>query len=108
MHLNDVRWRISHIKDVADVALLACRQDSAVPQALRESVAALDMDVNSALRTAYQTDDEARIVRCIDDLEASADRAKQILGRTYRIDEQTRNAVLRAHDEISRLKHLLH
>lgn len=108
MEPNEVRLQINLIKGIADMALEACRRDDEVPQSLHESVAALDMDVNSALQAVQRTDDLSSIVQRVDDLEASADRAKQATKRAYRISEHTRNAVLRAHDEIARLKRQLH
>ena len=108
MELNQVKLQIFRIKELADSALEACRRDEECPQAVRETVNALDMDVNSALAVVERPDNESRLVEVIDLLEESADRAKQVTQKAPRISEETRSTVLRAHDEISRLKHQLH
>lgn len=104
----EVRQWISHVKAVTDTALEACRRDEWCAQPLRESIAALDMDINAALQTVERTDDEARIVEVVDGLEACADRAKRAVRLAPRADERTVTAVLQAHDQLSRLKRQLH
>lgn len=108
METSEVIRHISAIKEIADVALEAVRQDEEAPQALRERVAAFDMHLNQALNDLGKTSDPAGIVKRIDELEESADQAKAALAQASRANEQTRAAVLRAHEEMSRLKHQYH
>lgn len=108
MERNEVMQRITQIKASADQIVQACEADSKVPQTLKQSIGALDAELNNALETVEQSDDEESIAQCIDDLEESADQAKKEAQRASGINENTRNLVLRTHDEISELKHQLH
>jgi hypothetical protein len=108
METSEVIQKISAIKEIADAALQAIRRDKEAPQLLYESVAAFDMNLNQALSDVQKTNDPSSIVECIDELEESADRAKEALEHAGRTSEKTRTAVLRAHAEIARLKHQYH
>ncbi|HKQ30381.1 MAG TPA: hypothetical protein VJS66_03755 [Burkholderiales bacterium] len=108
MELNDVKQRIYQIKQVADRAIEACRNDKKVSQPLKESIVAFGTEANNAVKTIQQEDDEAKVEQCVDDLEEAADRAKNEAQRASGINEKTRETVLRAHEEVSQLKHQLH
>jgi hypothetical protein len=97
METSEIIQKISAIKEIADAALEAVRRDGEAPQALYESVAAFDMNLNQALNDVQKTSDQSSIIECIDDLEESADRAKKALEQAGRASEQTRKAVLRPH-----------
>jgi hypothetical protein len=108
METYEVIQKISAVKEIAIAALEACRRDDDVPHALKESVTALNMDINQTLSDVERTNDQSLIAEYIDELEESADRAKEALEDAGPTSEQTRNAVLRAHAELSRLKKQYH
>jgi hypothetical protein len=108
MELREVKQRITQIKNVAEQAIEACRADIHVPRPLKISITAFDAELSNAVQTVKQAKDEAEVEQCIDYLEEAADQVKQEAQRTSGISEQTRIKVLRAHNEISQLKHQLH
>jgi len=108
MELNEVKERINQIKEVANEAIEACRNDGKVSPQLKESIARFDTEMNKAVKAAQQSNDEAKLEECVDDLEEAADQAKKEVQRADGIKSQTRETVLRAHEEISQLKHQLH
>ena len=55
-----------------------------------------------------QSQDEQRIVECVDSLEQLGDRAMQACRRAGSVDPDLRDAVQTAHSELSQLKHQLH
>jgi hypothetical protein len=108
MEKNEVKQRIAQIKSSADRAIEACRSDGNVPDTLKDCITQFDEEINNAVTTVDQADDEDELIQCIDDLEETADRAKREAQRAGDISEQTRAMVMRAHDEVSALKHQLH
>ena len=55
-----------------------------------------------------QSNDQAKIVECVDRLEDMGDDAKRISRSEAHISPQVETAVTRVHAELSQLKHQLH
>lgn len=107
LQLNEVKQRFSRVEQSIDKAVQACRSDSSVPQDLKDSIMALDNQSDQASQV-IQSQDEGKIRQCIDDLEQLSDRAKQACQQAGSVSEQTKNAVMQAHQELSQLKHQVH
>ena len=109
MQASQVQQSLSRIERCVDDAVLACRDDSLAPSELRQCVGDLDRQADEALQLVNRGADEERVRDCVDEMEKTGDRAMKAAHRgDGRIDRQLRDAVERAHDEISQLKHQLH
>ena len=108
MERNEIRQRITQIKNVADQAMEACRASGEVPEPLKDSIDAFDAELDHTMQTLQQTSDDAELEQCIDDLEEAADHVKKEAQRASGISEQARDMMLRAHDEVAELKHQVH
>jgi hypothetical protein len=109
MQTSQVQQSLSRIERCIDDAVLACRDDSLAPTDLRACIADLDRRSDEALQLVNRGASDDNLRDCVDSMERVGDRAmKAARGRDGQIDRQLRDAVQRAHDEISQLKHQLH
>jgi len=89
-------------------ATQACQSDQSAPQELKDSVRELGDQSRQAHEFMQRDQDEASLRQCIDDLEESSDRAKQACESAGNVSPKVKEAVQRAHQTISQLKHQLH
>ena len=109
MQANEVQQRVSQIKQTIQQASQAC--DSAgesVPADLKNSIQQLDKRSDQASETLKQSSDEASIRQCVDELEELGDQAKVACENSANIDQNLKDAVMKAHQELSQLKHQVH
>jgi hypothetical protein len=59
-------------------------------------------------QSVMQSNDQQRMVECIDNLESMGDEAKRISRSMPSMPAQVESAVTRVHAELSNLKHQLH
>lgn len=107
MQTNEIKQRFSMIEQAIGQAAQACSAERDVPSELRDCIQKLDRQSDLA-KEVVQSDDQMRIRKVVDDLEQLGDRAKQVCGSGAKLTQQMKSAVLRVHDELSRLKHQLH
>lgn len=107
MQVNEIRQRFNHIEQTIEQASEACRTSAGIPSDLKQCISELDQQTGEA-RQVMQSQDESRIIQCVDDLEELGDRAKDACEHAYDLDDDVRDAVLQAHRELSDLKHSLH
>ena len=103
---NDIQQRFSHVQQVVNQAEEVCRNDDSVPDEIRDCIQKLAHETDRA-QSVMDSNDGARMVQCIDDLEAIGDEAKRVCTST-RPSPQVQSVVVRVHDELSNLKHQLH
>ncbi|MDB5815408.1 MAG: hypothetical protein JWN23_2525 [Rhodocyclales bacterium] len=109
MQINEIRQRVTKVEQTIHRAAQACQQDSSVPQQLKQYVQQLDEQSSQGQQLMQGAQDESRIRQYIDNLEALGDRAKQACEQSAgKVNQELKNAVLQAHDELSNLKRQLH
>ncbi len=109
MQADEVRQRFSKIEQTIQQASQACeRAGSGVPSDLKNSIQQLDQQSSKARQELQQAQDQESIVQCVDELEELGDRAKAACEKGGNVDQQLKQAVLKAHEELSQLKHQLH
>ncbi|WP_151445737.1 hypothetical protein [Lacisediminimonas profundi] len=104
---NEIRQRWSHIEQTIHHAADACNHADGVPMDLKDCVQKMDQR-SQQIRQEMQSADQSRITQCVDEMEEMGDRAKDACERAGRVNDDLRQAVMQAHDELSQLKHQLH
>lgn len=108
MPMNQLQQRFSRVEQCIEDARMACQSAGSIPQELQECIGELDRRSHEAHDLMQQSQDEDRIVQCVDSLEQLGDRAMQACRKAGMVDPGLRDAVKAAHDELSQLKHQLH
>lgn len=108
MSMNQMQQRFSRVEHCIDDAEMACRSAGGVPEELKECIGEMGRRSHEAHDLMAQSQDESRLIECVDSLEKLGDRAMQACRRAGAVDPALREAVQAAHDELSRLKHQLH
>ncbi len=109
MQAEEVRQRFNQIEQTIHQASQACqRAGNNVPGDLKSSIQQLDQESIKARQQLQQAQDDQAIIDCVDQLEELGDKAKAACEKGGNVDEQLKNAVMQAHDELRQLKHQLH
>lgn len=109
MQADEVRQRFNQIEQTIQQASQACeRAGSGVSADLKNSIQQLDKESSKARQQLQQAKDDQTIIECVDQLEELGDKAKTACEKSDNLDQQVKNAVLQAHQELSQLKHQLH
>ena len=109
MQANEVQQRVSRIKQTIQQASQACvSAGDSVPGNIKRSVDELDQQSDQATKTLQQASDEASIRQCVDELEQLGDKAKAACESAANVDQKLKDAVVKAHQELSQLKHQVH
>lgn len=109
MQADEVRQRFSQIEQTISQMSQACeRAGSGIPSDLKNSIQQLDQQSGKARQQLQQATDQESIVQCVDQLEELGDKAKAACEKSGNVDQQLKQAVLQAHQELSQLKHQLH
>ncbi len=109
MQADEVRQRFSQIEQTISQMSQACeRAGSGIPSDLKNSIQQLDQQSGKAREQLQQATDQEAIVQCVDQLEELGDKAKAACEKSGNVDQQLKQAVLQAHQELSQLKHQLH
>ena len=109
MQANEVQQRVSQIKQTIQQASQAC--DSAgdsVSGNIKSSIEQLGQRSDQATKTLKQSSDEASIRQCVDELEQLGDQAKVACESAVNVNQKVKDAVIKAHQELSQLKHQVH
>ncbi len=109
MQAEEVRQRFSQIQQTIQQASQACQQaGDGIPMDLKDSIQQLDQQSSKATQQLQQAQDQQAIVQCVDQLEELGDKAKAACEKGGDVNQQVKQAVLQAHQELSQLKHQLH
>lgn len=102
----DIQQRFSHVQQVVNQAEEVCRDDQGIPAPIRDCIGKIAHETQRA-QGVMQSNDQASMIRCIDELEAMGDHARHVCGSNS-ATPQVQALVMRVHDELSNLKHQLH
>lgn len=110
MRVEEVRQRFNQIEQTIHQASQACeRAGSGVPMDLKNSIQKLDQRSTQARQQLQQAKDEDAVIQCVDELEELGDQAKAACEKGGgNVDQQLKQAVMQAHEELRNLKHQLH
>jgi uncharacterized coiled-coil DUF342 family protein len=104
---NEIQQRYSHLQQTIGEAEQACRASQDTPPEMRDCIERIAREVKQA-RDVMQSNDEARIVQCVDSLEDMGDEAKRISRSSAQMPAHLEAVVTRVHAELSDFKHKLH
>ncbi|QAU36018.1 hypothetical protein EKL02_07740 [Janthinobacterium sp. 17J80-10] len=107
MQASEIQQRFNRIEQTVDQASQACSNSPGIPSDLKQCITELNQQTSQA-RQVLQSQDESQIIACVDDLEELGDRAKFACEQSSGINQNLRDAVMQAHQELSDLKHQLH
>ena len=108
MQMTQVNECLNRIEQCADDALAAMKGATDTPQELRGTLTEFHRQARDLRDAAKQSIDEQRLIGEVDRLEKTGDRAKEACQAAGSVDQRLQAAVMRAHDEVSSLKHQLH
>ena len=103
MDTQDIRQCIARVEECADQAKNLIQAGN-VPQDLRQVVETLHQQARDAKKGSGVQDDENGLRQRVLQLEQTADQARDACQRAGNVDPQLQQAILRAHDELSKLK----
>ncbi|MCG2585695.1 hypothetical protein [Massilia sp. TS11] len=104
---SEIQQRITRIEQAVGQAAQSCQTEQNLSPKLKHCIEELDRQCHVA-ESVIQSQDENRIRQCVDELESLGDEAKRACTMDGSAPSTVKDAVLRAHDELSRLKHQLH
>jgi hypothetical protein len=104
MEVNQIRQELTQVEQSVQRAAQAIQGDQAAPKELKDWV----KEMETQTRKAKQTQDEETLTQCIEDMEATSDRAKRAVERSGNLGAQAKTAVMQTHQQLSELKHRLH
>ncbi|HEY5801733.1 MAG TPA: hypothetical protein VIT92_16050 [Burkholderiaceae bacterium] len=107
LQANELYQRFRSIEQTIALATDACMSDSEAPADLKERVQELEQQSFNT-REAMASANPRRIVAAIDELEEYGDRAAHACRAAGSVHPELKSAVIKAHDAVSDLKHLLH
>ncbi len=107
LQANEIQQRISHIQQTIGQAEQACMSSADTSPELKACIQKMAKEAKQA-DAVIKSNDEARIIECVDSLEDMGDDAKRLSRSDARISPQVETAVTRVHAELSELKHKLH
>ena len=103
---SEIQQRFTHIQQTIGEAQQACQQGGA-PNEIRDCIEKLSRETQQA-QNVMQSNDQQRIVECVDRLEDMGDEAKRISRTLPSMPAHLEACVTRVHAELSDLKHKLH
>jgi len=107
LQANEIQQRFTHIQQTINDAEQACRSEQDAPNEIRDCIQKMSQQSQQA-QSVMQSNDQQRMVECIDNLESMSDEAKRISRSMPSMPAQLESAVSRMHAELSNLKHQLH
>jgi len=107
LQANEIQQRYSHLQQTVGEAEQACKASGDTPPEMRDCIERIAREVKQA-RDVMQSNDEARIVQCVDSLEDMGDEAKRISRSSPQMPAHLEAVVTRVHAELSDFKHKLH
>lgn len=106
LQANEIQQRFNHIQQTIKEAEQACRSGDA-PDELKDCIQKMARESQQASQV-MQSQDQQRMVECVDNLESMGDEAKRISRSASTMSPQLETAVTKVHSELSNLKHQLH
>jgi DNA repair exonuclease SbcCD ATPase subunit len=107
LQANEIQQRFTHIQQTIGEAEQACQSSQDAPTEIRDCIKKLSQEVQQA-QGVMQSNDQQRIIACVDSLEDMGDEAKRISRSLPTMPAHVEAVVTRVHAELSDLKHKLH
>jgi methyl-accepting chemotaxis protein len=107
LQANEIQQRITHIQQTIGEAEQACMSATDTSPELRDCIRKMAEEAKQ-VDSVIASNDQARIVECVDSLEDMGDDARRISRSDAHSSPQVETAVTRVHAELSELKHKLH
>lgn len=107
MQANEIQQTFSRIQQTIGQAEQACNASADTPSDLKACISKLAREAKTA-GDVIKSNDESRIIQCVDDLEDMGDEARRLSRSDSHISPQVESAVTKVHAELSALKHKLH
>ncbi len=108
MQANEIRQRFSHVEQTIHHVAELCQAAVTVPMDLKDCIQQLDQRSMQAQEILQQSMDENRIRQYVDDLEQLGDRTRDACQEADAVNPELKDAVMRAHRELSDLKRQMH
>ena len=103
-----IRQKLTQLDQVINRAAQAVRDDQGASPELKQCVQELGTQAKEAQQSLAEGNEQTTLIECVDDMEDTSDRAKKACERAKNLSQQTKSAVLQAHQHLSDLKHQLH
>jgi DNA repair ATPase RecN len=107
LQANEIQQRFTHIQQTIKQAEQACQKAGDTPDEMRNCIDKLSRECQQA-QSVMQSNDQQRIMQCVDSLEDMGDEAKRISRSLPTMPADVEAAVTRVHAELSDFKHKLH
>jgi chromosome segregation ATPase len=107
LQANEIQQRFTHIQQTIGEAEQACQSSQDAPNEIRDCIKKLSQEARQA-QSVMQSNDQQRVIECVDRLEDMGDEAKRISRSLPQMPAHVEAAVSRVHAELSDLKHKLH
>jgi methyl-accepting chemotaxis protein len=107
LQANEIQQRITHIQQTIGEAERACATAADTSPELTACIRKMAEEARQ-VESIIASNDQARIVECVDGLEDMGDEARRISRSDAHMSSQVETAVTRVHAELSELKHKLH
>ncbi|MDN4053181.1 hypothetical protein QPK32_08825 [Massilia sp. YIM B02763] len=104
LQANEIQQRFTHIQQTIGEAQQALGD---APDEIRDCIEKLSREAQQA-QDVMQSNDQQRVIECVDRLEDMGDEAKRISRSLPQMPAHLEAAVTRVHAELSDLKHKLH
>jgi HPt (histidine-containing phosphotransfer) domain-containing protein len=106
LQAREIQQRFTQIQQTIQQAEQACRSGDA-PDDLKNCIEKMARESQQASQV-MQSQDQQRMVECVDNLESMGDEAKRLSRSAAQMSPQLESAVTKVHSELSNLKHQLH
>jgi methyl-accepting chemotaxis protein len=107
LQANEIQQRFTLIQQTVTEAEQACRSSQDTPNEMRDCIEKLSRELQQA-QGVMQSNDQQRIMQCVDSLEDMGDEAKRISRSMPQMPPDVERVVTRVHAELSDFKHKLH
>jgi len=103
----EIQQRFNHLQQTIGEAEQACKSSQDTPNEVRDCIEKLARESQQA-QSVMQSNDQARIVECVDNLEEMGDEVKRVSRSSPQMPAHLEAVVTRVHAELSDFKHKLH
>lgn len=107
LQANEIQQRFTHIQQTIGEAERAVKSAQDAPPEIRDCIEKL-AEQSSKAQEVMRSNDQARMVQCVDSLESLSDEAKRVSRSASTMPANLETAVSRVHAELSDLKHKMH
>jgi pyrroline-5-carboxylate reductase len=107
LQANEIQQRFTHIQQTVGEAEQACQKSQDTPNEMRDCIQKISRELQQA-QSVMQSNDQQRIIQCVDSLEDLGDEAKRVSRSMPKMPADVEAAVTRVHAELSDFKHKLH